>query len=82
MKTLSKNQPLVSPIVMGYADSHIKMSKNRAIFFSEDVDDKVAAQLSALLLYYDTINHEEPIHLYIHSNGGAVSGLTNIYDVM
>lgn len=86
MKKIEKNEhdhePYRIPLVLGYAESHIKMSKNRAIFFAEDVSDKVAAQLSALLLYYDNADHEEPIHLYIHSNGGAVSGLSNIYDVM
>ena len=74
--------PYTMPLLRGYEESYLKMSKNRAIFFSEDVDDKVAADLSALLLYYDNQDHEEPIHLYIHSNGGAVSGLNGIYDVM
>lgn len=58
------------------------MSQNRAIFFSEDVTIQAGAELSALLLYYDNLDHEAPIHLYIHSNGGDVAGLTNIYDVM
>jgi len=75
-------QPFQLPLVYGYKDSYVKMSKNRAIFFSEEVSDKVAAELSALLLYYDNEDHEAPIHLYIHSNGGAVSGLSCIYDVM
>lgn len=73
---------LLSPILMGYASSYIKMSQNRAIFFSEDVTIQAGAELSALLLYYDNLDHEAPIHLYIHSNGGDVAGLTNIYDVM
>lgn len=77
-----EGSPYQAPLLRGYAESYLKMSKNRAIFFSEDVDDKVAADLSALLLYYDHQDHEEPIHLYIHSNGGAVSGLNGIYDVM
>ena len=71
-----------APLLRGYSESYLKMSKNRAIFFSEDVDDKVAAELAALLLYYDNADHESPIHLYIHSNGGAISGLNCIYDVM
>jgi ATP-dependent Clp protease protease subunit len=74
--------PLLAPLVRGYADSYIKMSKSRAIFFSEDVSDKSAAELAALLLYYDNQDPEAPIHLYLHSNGGDVSGLNNIYDVM
>lgn len=34
-----------------------------------------------MLLYLDHENNDE-IQVYIHSNGGAVSGLTQIYDVM
>lgn len=83
---MSKNDhegsPFQLPILRGYEESYLKMSKNRAIFFSEDFDDKVAADLSAMLLYYDNQDHDEPIHLYIHSNGGAVTGLNCIYDVM
>jgi ATP-dependent Clp protease, protease subunit len=74
--------PLVAPLVRGYASSYIEMAKSRAIFMHEDVSDQVAAELSAMLLYYDNEDHEEPISLYLHSNGGAVSGLANIYDVM
>jgi ATP-dependent Clp protease protease subunit len=73
---------LIAPLVRGYEDSYVKLSKSRAIFFSEDVSDQSAAELSALLLYYDNQDHEEPIYLYLHSNGGAISGLNNIYDVM
>jgi ATP-dependent Clp protease protease subunit len=49
---------------------------------AEDISDTMAAELSALLLYFDNEDHEEPIELYIHSNGGAATGLANIYDVM
>ena len=65
-----------------YMETYIKLSKERSIFFSEDFEKENSAELSALLLYYDNLNHEEPINLYLHSNGGDASGLTNIYDVM
>lgn len=71
-----------APLVRGYTDSYLKLTKNRAIFFSEDVSDVVASELAALLIYYDHADNETPISLYIHSNGGAVSGLNCIYDVM
>lgn len=74
--------PLIAPLVRGYASSYIEMAKSRAIFMYEDVSDHLAAELSAMLLHYDNEDHEEPISLYLHSNGGAVSGLTCIYDVM
>jgi len=67
---------------MRYAETYVKLSKDRTIFMSENVTKDVAAELSALLLYYDNENHEEPITLYLHSNGGDASGLSNIYDVM
>jgi ATP-dependent Clp protease protease subunit len=74
--------PLVAPLLRGYADSYVKMSKFRSAFLSEDVTDKVAAELSAMMLYFDHQDHEEPIQLYLHSNGGAISGMLKIYDVM
>lgn len=72
-----------SPSLLGpYSDVYIKLTKSRTIFLSEDVTKESAAQLSALLLYYDNENHDEDINLYIHSNGGDAAGLANIYDVM
>lgn len=71
-----------APVISGYEDTYIKLAKHRIIFISEDIGDTMAAELSAMLLYLDNENHEAPIEMYIHSNGGAVSGLSNIYDVM
>lgn len=71
-----------APLLTGYAETYIKLSKDRIIFLAEDVSKETAAELSALLLYYDNEDHEAPITLYIHTNGGDASGLSNIYDVM
>ncbi len=70
------------PFLMGYADTYYRLSKERTIFLSEDVTKKSAAELSALLLYYDNEDHESEISLYLNSNGGDAAGLSNIYDVM
>jgi ATP-dependent Clp protease protease subunit len=70
------------PVLAGYADTYVKLAKHRVIFVSENVDDVMAAQLSAMLLYFDNEDHEATIEMYIHSNGGAATGLANIYDVM
>ncbi len=70
------------PVVAGYADTYIKLSKHRVIVISENVTDNMASDLSALLLYFDNEDHEAMIEIYIHTNGGAVSGLTNMYDVI
>jgi ATP-dependent Clp protease, protease subunit len=82
MGKLHNHEPLRAPLLTGYEDTYVKMSKDRAIFFSENVTDQGAAELSALLLYFDHQDPEGMINLYIHSNGGAASGLANIYDVM
>lgn len=70
------------PVLSGYSDTYIKLTKDRTIFLSEDVGKDNAAQLSALLLYYDNLDHDQEITLYVNSNGGDASGLANIYDVM
>lgn len=66
----------------GYADTYIKLAQHRALFIAEAVTDRMAADLSALLLYLDNESHEDTIEMYIHSDGGAATGLANIYDVM
>lgn len=83
MKNNDHDHELIKmPQFSKYADSQIKLSQSRSIFFSENVSKKAGAELSALLLYYDNLDHDEPINLYIHSNGGDAFGLANIYDVM
>lgn len=70
------------PMLMGYADTYVKLAKHRVLFVSEDVGDTMAAELSAMLLYFDNESHEDPIEMYLHTNGGDTTGLANIYDVM
>lgn len=70
------------PVLPGYAETHIKLATHRILIISEDVNNKMAADIAALLLYFDNESHVDPIELYIHSNGGAATGLVHIYDVM
>jgi len=70
------------PMLFGYAETYVKLAQARTIFLSETITKDVAAALSAFLLYYDNLNSEEEITLYLNSDGGEVSGLINIYDVM
>ncbi|CAB4197027.1 ClpP Protease subunit of ATP-dependent Clp proteases [uncultured Caudovirales phage] len=70
------------PVLTGYSDTYIKLAQHRIIVVSEDISDTMAAELSALLLYFDNNDHEAQIEIYLHSNGGAATGLVNIYDVM
>lgn len=72
----------LSPIFSKYAETYVKLAKDRIIFLNENITKQSASDLSALLLYYDNENSEDYINIYIHCNGGEVSGLVNIYDVM
>lgn len=67
--------------VVEYTETYSRLSKERVIFLAEDVTKTVAAQMSALLLYYNSVSKDE-VTLYINSYGGDSAGLINIYDVM
>jgi len=59
-----------------------RLAKDRIIFLTEDVTKETGSSLSALLLYYDSENHDKDIKIYINCNGGDATALSNIYDVM
>lgn len=61
-------------------DIYSKMVENRVIFINEDVDDYMAGQIIAQLLYLDSLNNEE-ISVYVNTNGGRISSGLAIYDV-
>lgn len=65
-----------------YTECYANLAKDRIIFLSEDVTKDSASSLSAMLLYYDNVNDEEDINIYINTNGGDASALSNIYDIM
>jgi ATP-dependent Clp protease protease subunit len=64
-----------------YADAVVKLSKDRIIFLSEEVDIETSNALSSLLIHYDNINNDI-ITIYINTNGGNVAAMLNIFDVM
>lgn len=65
-----------------YYENLIRLSKERIIFLAEDFTKEVSSSLSAMLLYYNNQDPEEIITIYIHSDGGDIAALTNIYDVI
>lgn len=65
-----------------YTECYTNLAKDRIIFVSEDITKDTASSLSALLFHYDNENEEEDISLYINTNGGDASALSNIYDIM
>ena len=82
MKKIHNHDGMRAPLLTGYSDTYVKLAKHRIVVVSEPVTNVMAAELSAMLLYFDNEDHDAPIEMYIHSPGGAVTGLTNIYDVM
>lgn len=64
-----------------YESSYVYLAKDRVIFLKEIITKEVAAELTALLLYYDNTGTED-ITIYIHSDGGDSDGLVSIYDIM
>lgn len=70
-----------SGLFPGYEESLIISTRCRILYLSEDITPQSANQLSAILLYLDTISHE-PITLNINSRGGSASGLGHVIDVM
>ena len=64
------------------ADIFSRLLKNRVVMLGTDVNDEVANQLCAQLLYLDAEDPSADIWLYINSPGGSVTAGMAIYDTM
>ncbi|HIR48934.1 MAG TPA: ATP-dependent Clp protease proteolytic subunit [Candidatus Faecimonas gallistercoris] len=62
-------------------DIFSRLLKERIIFISGEINDVLANNVIASLLYLDSINHDD-ICIYINSPGGSVSSGFAIYDTM
>lgn len=62
-------------------DIFSRLLKERIIFISGEINDALANNVIASLLYLDSINHDD-ICIYINSPGGSVSSGFAIYDTM
>lgn len=71
-----------APAISKYSGAYLELSKDRTIFLAEDFTKEVGSAVSALLLHYDNLSHTDDITIYIHSNGGDASALSNIYDII
>jgi len=63
-------------------DIFSRLLKDRIIFISTPIDDRVASLVIAQLLFLDAENSEKDIYIYINSPGGFVSSGLGIYDTM
>ena len=66
----------------GRADIFTRLLKNRVVMLGTDVNDDIANQICAQLLYLEGEDPDADIWLYINSPGGSVTAGMAIYDTM
>ena len=59
-----------------------RLYRERIIFLGRGVNDALANQIIAIMLYLDSEDQTKPIYLYINSPGGSVTAGMAIYDTM
>ena len=59
-----------------------RLYRERIIFLGRGVNDGIANQIIAVMLYLDSEDNSKPIYLYINSPGGSVTAGLAIYDTM
>jgi ATP-dependent Clp protease protease subunit len=83
------DQPPLAPLAqaptsldLGAADIYNRLLRERIVFLGRDVNDEIANQLAAQMLYLDGQDGDKDIWLYINSPGGSISAGMAIYDTM
>ncbi|WP_416236271.1 ATP-dependent Clp protease proteolytic subunit [Spirulina sp. CCNP1310] len=59
-----------------------RLYRERIIFLGREVNDSLANQIIAIMLYLDSEDSGKPIYLYINSPGGSVTAGLAIFDTM
>lgn len=65
-----------------WIDIYNRLYRERIIFLGKEVDDEIANQIIAVMLYLDSEDNTKDIYLYINSPGGSVTSGLAIYDTM
>ncbi len=65
-----------------WIDIYNRLYRERIIFLGQEVDDEIANQIVAVMLYLDSEDPGKDIFLYINSPGGSVHAGLAIYDTM
>jgi ATP-dependent Clp protease protease subunit len=63
-------------------DVFSKLANDRILFLSDFIDDRVATDIVATILFLDQQDPKRPISLYINSDGGDVRSVFMIFDVI
>jgi ATP-dependent Clp protease, protease subunit len=65
-----------------WVNIYTRLARDRIIFLAEEIDDKLANEIIAVMLYLDSEDPGKDIFLYINSPGGVVTSGLAIYDTM
>ncbi len=65
-----------------WVDIYNRLYRERIIFIGRSINDGLANQVIAVMLYLDSEDPSKPISLYINSPGGSVSAGMAIYDTI
>ncbi|MGK7915693.1 MAG: ATP-dependent Clp protease proteolytic subunit [Prochloraceae cyanobacterium] len=65
-----------------WIDIYNRLYRERIIFIGRGINDGLANQIIAVMLYLDSEDPGKPIYLYINSPGGSVTAGMAIYDTM
>src|SRR5438270_1714827 len=63
-------------------DIFSRLLKDRIVFIGTPIDDMIANNVIAQLLYLQMEDSKKDIHIYVNSPGGVVTGGMAIYDTM
>ena len=66
----------------GQFNIYSQLLRNRIVMLWDQVDDEIAKEITAQLLYLEGEDSEKDIWLYINSPGGSVTAGMAIYDTM
>jgi len=65
-----------------WIDIYNRLYRERIIFLGKEVDDEIANQIVAVMLYLDSEDSTKDIRLYINSPGGSVTASSAIFNTM
>jgi ATP-dependent Clp protease protease subunit len=61
---------------------YTRLIRERIIFLGEEIDDTIANEIIAIMLYLDSEDPGKDIYIYLNSPGGMVTSGLAIYDTM
>jgi ATP-dependent Clp endopeptidase proteolytic subunit ClpP len=68
--------------VADWIDIYNRLYRERIIFLGQQIDDELANQIIAVMLFSDSEDKTKPQFLYINSPGGSVTSGLALYDTM